>query len=143
MKLNCITATKILRCFRVSRCWKWKNRFKNKKFVVLAEYFEQQTNCSRYRRKISQSRKSPSWRNQLYFLSLSNKWKPCHGAINSQPRNLRTALEMYFRFQWNFKQLRIEARNGTVNCEIYFPIFSETVHTILKTFSQHDHRKCR
>ena len=26
-------------------------------FVVLAEYFEKQTNCSRYRRKISQSRR--------------------------------------------------------------------------------------
>ena len=27
------------------------------------------------------------------------------------------------------------------NCEIYFPIFSETIHTILKMFSQHDLRK--
>ena len=33
------------------------------------------------------------------YLSSSNKWKPCHGAINSRPRNLRTALEKYFRFQ--------------------------------------------
>ena len=33
------------------------------------------------------------------YLSLSNKWKPCHGAINSRPRYLRTALEKYFRFQ--------------------------------------------
>ena len=47
------------------------NRFKNKKFVVLAEYFEQQINCC----------------------SLSNKWKPCHRVINSQPHNLRTTLE--------------------------------------------------
>ena len=33
------------------------------------------------------------------YLSLSNKWKKCHGAINSRPRNLRAALEKYFRFQ--------------------------------------------
>ena len=33
------------------------------------------------------------------YLSSSNKWRPCHGAINSRPRNLRTALEKYFRFQ--------------------------------------------
>ena len=35
------------------------------------------------------------------YLSLSNKWKPCHEAINSRsrPRNLRTALRKFFRFQ--------------------------------------------
>ena len=33
------------------------------------------------------------------YLSLSNKWKPWHGAINSWPRNLRTAVEKYLRFQ--------------------------------------------
>ena len=27
------------------------------------------------------------------YLSISNKWKPYHGAIKSRPRNLRTALE--------------------------------------------------
>ena len=27
------------------------------------------------------------------YLALSNKWKPCHGSINSLPCNLRTALE--------------------------------------------------
>ena len=67
MKLDCITVTKILRCFRTSGCRKSRNRHKNKKFVVLAEYFEQQTNCSRYRRKMSQSRRSPSSRNQSYL----------------------------------------------------------------------------
>ena len=34
----------------------------------------------------------------IYF-PLSKKWKPCHGAINSRPRNLGTALEKYFRLQ--------------------------------------------
>ena len=38
------------------------------------------------------------------YLSLSNKWKPCHGAIYSWPRHLRTAPEEYFRFQGNCKQ---------------------------------------
>ena len=136
MKLDCITVTKILRCFRTSGCRKWiRNRFKNKKFVVLAEYFEQQTNCSRYRRKISQSRRILCGGISRIYLSLSNKWKPCQGAINSRPRNLRTALEKYFRFQRNCKQLQLEARNSMANCEIYFPIFSETIYTILKIFS--------
>ena len=135
MKLDCITVTKILRCFRTSGCRKSRNRHKNKKFVVLAEYFEQQTNCSRYRRKMSQSTGEVFRRGiSPIYLSSSNKWKP---------RNLRTALEKYFRFQWNCKQLRIEARNSMANSEIYFPIFSETIHTILKIFSQHDLRKVR
>ena len=67
------------------------------------------------------------------YLSLSNKWKRCHGAINSRPRTLRTALEKYFQFQWY----------SETNPEIFFPIFSETIHTILKIFSQHDLRKVR
>ena len=75
------------------------------------------------------------------YLSSSNKWKPCHGAINSRPCNLRMALEKYFRFRWNCKQLRIEARHSMANSEIYFRIFSETIHIILKIFLQHDLRK--
>ena len=31
-------------------------------------------------------------------LSLSSKWKPCHGANDSRPRNLQTGLKKYFRF---------------------------------------------
>ena len=86
------------------------------------------------------------WANQgisPIYLSSSNKWKRCHGAINSRPRNLRTALEKFFRFQWNCKQLRIEARNSMANSEVCFSIFSETIHTTLKIFSQHDLRKVR
>ena len=73
-----------------------------------------------------------------YFL---NKWNPCHGSTNSWPRNLRTALQKYFRFHWNCKLLRVEAKNIMLNCEIYFPFFSETIHTILKLFSQRNLRK--
>ena len=36
--------------------------------------------------------------NRIY-LSLSNNWKPCQGATNNRPRNLRTAMEKYFQFQ--------------------------------------------
>ena len=67
------------------------------------------------------------------YLSLANKWKPCHGAINSRPCNLSMVLERYFRFRWNCKQLRIEARNSMA-------IFYETIHTTLKIFS-HELRK--
>ena len=38
------------------------------------------------------------------YLSLSNKWKPCQGAINSWPSNLKTALEKYIQFQCNCEQ---------------------------------------
>ena len=37
------------------------------------------------------------------YLSSSNEWKPCHETINSRPRNLKMALEKFFRFQWNWK----------------------------------------
>ena len=135
--------TKILKYVRTNGCRKLRDGFKIEKFVVLAEYFEQQTDCSRYRRKISRSRKRPlySWRN--IHLSLLSKRKPCHGAINSWPLHIRTALKKYFQFHWNCEQLRVEARNSMSNCEIYFPIFSETIHTILKIFPQHGLRKCR
>ena len=100
--------------------------------IVLGEHFEQQTDCSRYRRKIIDSRKKNllSWQNILnsrqtaadieeklanqgkvlrkeishIYLSVSNKWKPCHGVVNSWPRNLRMAPEKYFLFQRNCKQ---------------------------------------
>ena len=142
MKLDCITVTKLLRCFRTSGCKKSRNIFKNKKYVVLAECFDQQANCSRYRREISQSRRSPSWRNQSYLPFLSKQMETMPRSHNGPPK-LRTTLEEYFRFQWNCKQLWIEARNSMANSEIYFPIFSETIHTILKIFSQHDLRKVR
>ena len=49
------------------------------------------------------------------YLSSSNKCKPCHGAINSRPRNLRTALEKYFRFQCNCKRLM---KNSTPQSQV-------------------------
>ena len=49
------------------------------------------------------------------YLSSSNKWKPCHGAINNRPRNLRTALEKYFRFQCNCKRLM---KNSTPQSQV-------------------------
>ena len=73
--------------------------FRIKKFVVLAEYFEQQTNVNRYRRKMSQSRRTPSWRNQSYLPFLVKQMETMPRPINNRPRNLRTALGKYFRFQ--------------------------------------------
>ena len=143
MKLDCITVTKILRCFRASGCRKWRKRFKNKKFVVLTEYFEQQKNCSRYRRKMSQSRRRQLWRNQSYLPFLIKQMETMPRSHNSRPPNLRTALWKYFRFQWNCKQLRIKAINSMTYCEIYFPILSETIYKILKMFSQDDLMKVR
>ena len=61
------------------------------------------------------------------YLYLSDKWKPCYGTINSRSRNIRTALEKYFRFHWSCKQLRIKERNSMANWEIYFQ-FSLKLH---------------
>ena len=117
--------------FRIKNLLSWQNILSNRQ--IAADIEEKWANQGEVlRRGISP-----------IYLSSSNKWKPCHGAINSWPRNLRTALEKYFQFQWICKQLRIEARNSMANCEIYFPIFSETVHAVLKIFPQHDLRKVR
>ena len=78
-----IALTKVLKCFR-------RKTFKIENCVVLAEYFEQQKDCNRCKRKISKSSRSPLWRGiSRIYISLSNKWKPCHGAINSRPRNFK------------------------------------------------------
>ena len=45
------------------------------------------------------------------YVSLSSKWKPCHKAINSGPRNLRTTLKKYFCFSEIIKKVRVEARS--------------------------------
>ena len=117
--------------FRIRKLLSWQNILSNRQIAVYVE--EKWANQGEFVR----AGISP------IYLSSSNEWKPCQGAINSRSRNLRTALEKYFRFQWNCKQLRIEARNSMANSEFYFPIFSETIHTILKIFPQHDLRKVR
>ena len=116
--------------FRIKKLLSWQNILSNRQ--ITADIEEKWANQGEVLRRGI---------NPIY-LSSSDKWKPCHGAINSRPRNLRTALEKYFRFQWNCK-LWIEVRNSVANSEIYFSIFSETIHTILKIFSQHDLRKVR
>ena len=129
--------------FKTKGCRKWRKRFKIKKICCLGWIFWTADRLQQIANKVSQLRRSPSWRISRIYFSLSNKWKPCNGAIKSRPRNLRMALEKYFRFHWNCKQLRVEARNSMSNCEIYFPIFSETIHTIVKIFSEHGLWKCR
>ena len=112
-------------------------------WITLAEYFEQQAIAADIEEKLANHRDIIRGGISCIYFSLANKWKPCHGAITSRPRNLRMALEKYFRFQGICKQLWIEARNSMANCDIYFPIFSGTIYTILKIFSQHDLRKFR
>ena len=136
VKFRFITVTKILKCSQTNWYSKWRGTFKTEKIAVLAEYFEQQTDCNRYKRRISQSRKSPLWGNQSYLSCLMKQmettlWKPSRvGHVI-----LRRTVEKYFQFHWNCKQLWVEARNSMPNFEIYFPI--------LKIFSQYSQRKCR
>ena len=70
----------------------WQNIFNSRQ--IAADIEEKLTNQGKvFRKGISH-----------IYLSISTKWKPCHGAINSRPRNLRAALEKYFPFQRNCKQ---------------------------------------
>ena len=108
--------------FRIKNLLSWQNILSNRQ--IAADIEEKWANQGEVLR----------WGISPIYLSSSNKWKPCYGAIYSRPCNLRTALEKYFRFQWNCKKLRIKARNSMANSEIYFPIFSETIHTIWKYF---------
>ena len=133
--LERITVTKILKCFQTNWCRKRRKKFKMEKFFVLAEYFEQQTDCNRYKRKINSSRRSPLWREiSRIYISLSNKLKPCHGAINSRSRNFKNGTEKVLSISLKLQTIGVEARNSMPNCEIYFPVFSETIHTNLKIF---------
>ena len=105
-----------MKCFRTNRCRKWRKTFNIEKFVVLAEYFEQQTNCNRYRRKIGQSRRSPSVEESVVF-TLPYQTNGNHATEPSTVGHviLRTALERYFRFHWNCKQLCVQVRNSMPN----------------------------
>ena len=78
------------------------------------------------------------------YLSLWNKWEPCHGAINSRPHVISERhWKSTFDFREIVKKLRVEVRRSITSCEIYFPVFSETIYAILKIFSQHGLKKCR
>ena len=138
-----ITVKKIGKYFRTNGCRKWRNRFKIEKFVVLADILNSRQTTAGTAEKLANQGKVIRGGISRIYLSLSNEWKPCHQAINSRSRNLRMALEKYFRFHWNCKQLRVETRNSMSNCETYFPIFSETIPTGLEIFSQCGLRKCR
>ena len=49
-----------------------------------------------------------------------------------RPLNLKSILVKYFQFIQNYKQLLVQESNSMSNSEIYFPLFSETIHIILK-----------
>ena len=143
VKLDCITVKKILRCFRTSGQRNEETDLRIKNLLSCQNILSNRQIAADIEGKwVNQGEVLCEGISRIY-LSLANKWKPCQGAINSWPRNLRVTLDKYFGFQWNCKQLRIEVRNSMANCEIYFPIFSETMNTILKIFSQHGLRKVK
>ena len=104
--------------FRIKNLLSWQNILINRQ--ITADIEEKWANQGEaLRRGIS-----------LIYLSSSNKWKPCHGAINSRPCNLRTALEKYFRFQWNCRQLRIDVPTHIVllNCIVHLNTVNRIAH---------------
>ena len=131
MKLDCITVTKILRCFRSNRCRKWRNRFKNKKFVVLAEYFEQQQTAADVQEKLANQ--GEALHGGISHICFLMKQMETMSRNHRQSTMYRTTLKKHFQFQWNCKQLWIEARNSMAYSD-NFKIFSEAIHTIMKIF---------
>ena len=69
------------------------NRFKNKKFVFLAEYFEQHKIAADIEEKSTNEGEVIRGGISRIYLSLSNKLKPCHGATYSRPRNFKNGTE--------------------------------------------------
>ena len=96
--LDCITITKIMKRFRKNKWRKWRNGFKIDKFVVLVEYLEKQTDCSRYRKNIIQSRRNPSWRNQSYLSFLIKQIETMSRSYQLSASNLRQTLGKSFDF---------------------------------------------
>ena len=62
-------------------------------WITLAEYFEQQAIAADIEEKLANHRDIIRGGISCIYFSLANKWKPCHGAINSRPRYLRMELE--------------------------------------------------
>ena len=122
VKLDCITIRKILRCFSTNGYRKWRNRLRNK-ICCLGRIFWTKDKLQQMQKKIAKRENFLHGGISPIYLSLSNKWKPCHRAINSRTRNFRTAQEKYFQFQWSCKQLRIEVRKSITNFEILFLSF--------------------
>ena len=108
--LDHITVTKILKFSLTNRCRKWRNRFKREKFVVLAEYSEQQTDCSIYKRKNKQIKKK-SFAEELVVLIFLYQTNGNHatelstvGYVNSE-RHLKTIFDFTkivnnYRLKW-------------------------------------------
>ena len=133
--LDHIAVAKIIsKCFRPNGYDKWRNSCNLEKFVVLAQYLKHQTDCSRHKRKINKAKRFFCDRICCIYLYLSNKSMPCHGAIYGlqlrSATKLRKTQEKYFLFHWNCEMY-------FSNCEINFPLFSETIHTALKMLFQH------
>ena len=113
---------KILKCFRTNGCRKWRNWFKIEKFIVLAEYFEQQADCSGklYGRNICHSRRRPSWRNQLYLPFLIKQ-------MQTMPQSHITVSHLLSEWHWkssfDFTEILNNYRLKYVKLWDLFPTF--------------------
>ena len=115
-----ITVTKILKCFMTKGCRKWSNGLKIEKFAALTEYLEQQRNCNRYKRKISNSR---LWRNQSYstFFFKHIKTMPWNY------QNLVIVSEWHWKDAFNFTEIvnnfKVKRKKQYVKLWNSFPTF--------------------
>ena len=66
-----------------------------------------------------------------------------HGYMVITPNNFKILLSLLWLFTAIISKFTKFTRNSMLNCEISFPLFSETIYTILKIFSQHFLKKSR
>ena len=118
-KLDRITATKILKCFRTNNVGNEEIDLKKENLFSRQNTWNSKKTAAVLEDKLVNQREVLRGGIRHIYLSLSNKWKPCYGAINSWPCNLRTFLKKY----WNSKQLGVKAREEYIKLWELFPTY--------------------
>ena len=127
-------------------CRKLINSFKREKFVVLAEYLEQQTDYCRYKRRIRKSTRGPLWRrNQPYLFIFPYQTNGNHATELSTVGHVIS--EPHWKSTFDFTEIvnNYGLKRGTVRQIVRYISQSLKlyIHTNLKIFSQNGLRKCR
>ena len=123
-------------------CRKLINSFKREKFVLLAEYLEQQTDYCRYKRRIRISTRGPLWRrNQPYLFIFPYQANGNHATELSTVGH--EISERHWKSTFDFTEIvnNCELKRGTVLQIVKF--ISHFSLKLLKNFSLHGLRKCR
>ena len=142
MKLDRTAVTEFLRCFRTNACMKWRTRFTKEDLLSWQNILNSRQTAADTKDKFANQGEVLREGISLYLSYQTN------GNYATVPQIVGHVIwELHWKSTFSFSEivnkLRVEVRSSITNCEIYFPIFSEAMHTILKIFSQDGLRKCR